>query len=128
LIRYTLICDSDHRFDSWFQSADAYAALSAAGQLTCAACGSAKVSKTIMAPAVAADRGKEAAVQKLRKQVEANAEDVGTSFAKEARAMHLGDAPERAIYGEATGADVRALLADDISVLPLPFMPRRRTN
>jgi hypothetical protein len=42
--------------------------------------------------------------------------------------MHLGDAPERAIYGEATGADVRALLADDIPVLPLPFMPRRRTN
>ncbi|WP_386679956.1 DUF1178 family protein [Loktanella sp. R86503] len=128
MIRYTLICDNDHRFDSWFQSADAFTTLAASGQLTCTTCGSAKVSKTVMAPAVAADRHKQAAVQKLRQHIESNAEDVGADFAREARAMHLGDAPERAIWGEATGADVRALLADDIPVLPLPFVPRRRTN
>ena len=128
MISYTLICDNDHRFDSWFQSADAYATLAKAGQLSCTTCGSVKVTKTIMAPAVATDRSQPTAIEKLRKRVEANAEDVGSSFAREARAMHEGDAPKRAIYGEATGADVRALLADDIPVLPLPFVPRRRTN
>ncbi len=42
--------------------------------------------------------------------------------------MHLGDAPERSIYGEAKLEDAKALIDDGISVMPLPFMTKRKTN
>ncbi len=130
MIRYTLTCDKSHRFESWFRSADAYQALADAGQLACTTCGSTQITKTIMAPAVATaefDRTP-TPLEKLRKHVEATSDDVGRSFAKEARAMHEGKVAERPIYGQASGAEVRDLIADDIPVLPLPFKPRRRTN
>ena len=49
-------------------------------------------------------------------------------FAREARAMHLGDAPERAIYGEAKPDEAKALIEDGIPVAPLPFRPGRKSN
>jgi hypothetical protein len=42
--------------------------------------------------------------------------------------MHLGDAPERSIYGEAKLEDAKALIDDGISVMSLPFMTKRKTN
>lgn len=129
MIRYTLTCDNAHRFDSWFQNADAFQALADKGHLSCAICGSSKVTKTIMAPMVAAaDTPDPGPLEKLRDHVEKTSTYVGGTFAKEARAMHDGDAPDRAIYGEATPEEVRALISDDIPVMPLPFLPRKRTN
>lgn len=60
--------------------------------------------------------------------VEDNSDYVGSNFATEARKMHLGDAPERSIYGEAKLEDAKALIDDGISVMPLPFMTKRKTN
>ena len=127
MIRYTLTCENAHRFDSWFQNADAYQALADAGRLSCAICNSAKISKSVMAPMVAA-RDAPGPMEKLRDHVEKTSTYVGGNFAKEARAMHDGEVPDRAIYGEATRDEVRALISDDIPVLPLPFVPRKRTN
>lgn len=128
MIRYTLTCDNAHRFDSWFRSADAFQVLSDAGQLACTICGSVQVTKSVMAPAVATEKAEPTILEKFRAHVEATSEDVGTSFAKEARAIHEGRAPERPIIGQANGAEVRDLIADEIPVLPLPFVPRRQTN
>ena len=50
------------------------------------------------------------------------------SFAAEARAMHEGDKPERAIHGEARLEDAKKLIEDGIPVAPLPFRSRRRAN
>jgi hypothetical protein len=50
------------------------------------------------------------------------------SFAAEARAMHLGEAPERPIHGEARLDEARALVDEGVPVAPLPFLPRNRTN
>ena len=128
MIRYTLTCANDHRFDSWFRSADAYQTLSEAGQIACVTCGTAQVTKSVMAPAVATEKAAPTPLEKLRAHVEATSDDVGSRFAQEARAIHEGRAPDRPIIGQANGAEVRDLLADDIPVLPLPFVPRRRTN
>ena len=46
-------------------------------------------------------------------------DDVGDRFAREARAIHDGDRPERAIHGRATMA--RSLADDGIPVMPLPL-------
>ncbi len=70
----------------------------------------------------------EQALGELRRRVEENSDYVGKDFASEARAMHLGDAPERAIYGEAKPDEAKALIEDGIPVLPLPFGRNRKTN
>ena len=121
MIRYDLICDQEHGFDSWFQSADAYDKLAASGMVVCGVCGSKDVSKAIMTPSVRPSRKEakappknalsnpqskeEAALSAVRKHVEENADYVGSGFASEARAIHDGEAPERAIYGEAKPAE-----------------------
>lgn len=138
VIRYTLTCDQDHHFDSWFQSSDAFDALAKAGHLSCAACGSPSVTRALMAPTVAKPSSgdtlsapasnEEAAMATLRKHVEENSDYVGSKFAQEARKMHDGDAPERAIYGEASLTDAKKLVEDGVPVAPLPFFPKRKTN
>ncbi|WP_172332086.1 DUF1178 family protein [Mangrovicoccus sp. HB161399] len=153
MIRYALKCSKDHGFESWFRSAADFESLAAARQLECPSCGDRTVSKALMAPRVtASDRAGDtqieakpqpaetmaagtampeevrAAIEKLRSEVEAHSDYVGRSFAQEARAIHEGEKPSRAIHGEANAEEARALLQDGIPVLPLPFRDRRGTN
>lgn len=138
MIRYAMRCDKGHDFDGWFRSADAWDKARAAGALACAHCGSAKVEKALMAPRVATGDDKpsltaprseaEAALEKLRRHVEANSDYVGLSFAEEARAMHEGRSPTRSIHGEARPDEARKLIEDGVPVAPLPFLPRRKAN
>jgi len=155
MIKFTLKCEHDHLFDSWFQSAGAYDKLSNAGLVTCAVCGSGDVEKTLMAPRVHDSRSRatapdtesdtapdtasgtvpdtapdtaEQALRALKKQVEDNSEYVGMNFAREARDIHDGLTPERAIYGEARPDEAKKLIEDGIPVAPLPFIPGRKTN
>ena len=134
MIRFHLKCDQDHEFESWFQSGAAFDKLVAAGMITCTTCGSTKVAITIMAPAVStssqitAPKQNEAAIAALREQVENNSDYVGDTFAKQARDMHDGITPERSIYGQANLAEAKKLVDDGIPVVPLPFMPRKKTN
>jgi hypothetical protein len=69
----------------------------------------------------------EQALAELRRRIEATADDVGRDFAAEARRIHDGLSPERAIIGEARPSEARALLDDGIPVAPLPW-PARRTS
>jgi len=150
MIQYTLKCDQDHRFSSWFQSAAAFDKLAAAGMVCCSICGSDKVDKAPMAPRVTTARTKaqspdtapatdapslrepaseaEQMLKALREQVEKNSTYVGTDFAREARAMHLGEAPERQIHGEAKPEEAKKLIDDGIPVTPLPFVTGRKSN
>ncbi len=148
MINYALKCNQSHSFDSWFQSAAAFDTLKAAGHVTCPVCGDARVEKAIMAPRVstgrkAAPAGEEtaasapppdpsaearAALAKLKAEIQANSDYVGMNFAAEARAIHDGSAPVRAIYGEAKPAEAKALIDDGVPVAPLPFIPDRKVN
>ncbi|MCZ0961500.1 DUF1178 family protein [Paracoccus benzoatiresistens] len=135
MIRYALRCDQGHDFDGWFRSSEAFETMRTAGHVACTQCGSVTVEKSLMAPAVAAARQAEpavnpveAALQTLRQQVEANSDYVGLKFADEARAMHEGRAPTRAIHGEAKIEEARKLIEDGVPVAPLPFVPRQKAN
>jgi hypothetical protein len=149
MIRFTLQCPEGHRFDSWFRDGDAFDALAEAGELVCPDCGSTDIEKSLMTPQVRPARTAAKAVEEtpdtapaslaptsergralaaLRAKVEAEAEYVGMSFAKEARAMHTGEIPERAIYGEAKPAEAIELIEDGVPVAPLPFAPTRKVN
>lgn len=156
MIRYALKCPDGHRFESWFQSAEGFEALNAAGHVECPDCGAKRISKDIMAPQVVTTRGRPAetgapppvtgpgtatsppavpdtdardiAMAKLRAHIEKNSDYVGRDFASEARAIHEGTTQSRAIHGESTLGEAKALLEDGVPVLPLPFPPRAKTN
>ncbi len=146
MIRFALRCDRGHRFESWFGSGADFDRLSGQGLLACAVCGSAAVEKDLMAPAVATapargpDRSPaegplsapaspaEQALAEMRRRVEAEAEDVGRDFAREARRIHEGEAPKRTIIGEARASEARALLEDGVPVAPLPWQRSGKTN
>ncbi|WP_299724512.1 DUF1178 family protein [uncultured Tateyamaria sp.] len=147
MIKYTLKCGDGHAFDSWFASASAYDSLAASGHLACMTCGSTAVEKAVMTPrvstskAVAARVGTdqpeapdatpsevEAALSKMRAEVEKNAAYVGNDFARQARDMHLGDVPDKPIWGEANAKEAKALIEDGVPVAPLPFIPTRKVN
>lgn len=53
MIRYTLICDNGHEFDSWFPSSAGFEDQAKRGFVSCPICNSTKVERAIMAPSVA---------------------------------------------------------------------------
>ncbi len=129
MIKFTLKCGQDHGFESWFQSGTAFDTLHARGLVTCPVCGATDVEKALMAPAVSGSPANlRERINALRAEVEANSDYVGADFATQARAMYLGDIPDRLIHGEAPLAEAKALIDDGVPILPLPFMPTRKAN
>lgn len=62
----------------------------------------------------------QAAWMRAVQHVMAHTDDVGHRFAEEARRIHYGETKERAIRGQATAAEAKALGEEGIAVLPLP--------
>jgi hypothetical protein len=135
MIKYALACDRAHEFEGWFGSSSDFDDQQAKGLLECPVCASKAVKKQIMAPAVAGARKTARddpapkaemmmqAMGRLRRHVEANFDDVGDAFAREARAIHEGRAEDRGIYGQASPKEVRELVEDGVPVAPLPPKP-----
>ncbi|HEY8031290.1 MAG TPA: DUF1178 family protein [Methylocella sp.] len=150
MIKFALICAHGHEFQSWFQSSEAFDVQVKDGLVLCPLCQATEVTKAIMAPAIAsrsaAKRAKppaqpqpqaqtkvalldqrdletRAMINAFRKRLFEQAEDVGTSFAEEARKIHGGLVPERPIYGQASVGDARALLDEGVPVMPVPLLP-----
>lgn len=142
MIRYQLRCDKTHGFESWFRDSAAYDALAAAGEVACPVCGSTKIEKQLMVPAIAKPSEKPSVaggrdpaqamavageklrqLRELRRQIEANADYVGPAFAEEARKIHYGEADPRNIYGETSGDDVKALHEEGIDIAVVPWVP-----
>lgn len=155
MIRYTLACEAGHGFESWFPSSASYDDQAERGFVTCPVCGSAKVAKGMMAPAIARggrghlatepeaaplarpepepvpmiaepERQLRAMLRAVRDHVVKTADHVGPRFPEEARRMHYGETPARPIYGEASPDEARALVEEGIDVAPLPTMPDDR--
>ena len=136
MIRYDLVCAEGHLFDAWFSDSASYEKQAAAGLVECPVCGSTRVEKQLMAPAVAGARRREgslaeetaklrAMVRALHEHVRREAEYVGPRFAEEARRRAEKD-DARPIWGEASGEDVRALHEEGIPVMPLPPLPEKK--
>jgi hypothetical protein len=53
MIRYSLICDNAHEFDSWFANSGAFDEQSERGLVACPFCDSPHVMKAIMSPSIA---------------------------------------------------------------------------
>jgi len=138
VIKFSLICDQGHDFEAWFRDSADFETQNRRGLLECPACGSARVSKALMAPAVATARKREdvavatgnaaqrevmAKLQEMARALKKTGEDVGERFPEEARKIHYGEADPRGIYGKATPDDVSSLLEEGVGILPLPDLP-----
>lgn len=141
MIHYQLRCTAEHGFDGWFKDSASFEAQAAGGLLECPQCGDRAVSRALMAPmlpkkanqltAPAPAEGKavmpaqmRALLQRLRAEVERNADYVGAEFVDEARRIHSGEADARPIYGEASPDDAEALAEEGIEVARIPWLPR----
>ncbi|MGO9741268.1 MAG: DUF1178 family protein [Roseiarcus sp.] len=140
MIKFTLVCERGHEFESWFPYGEDFDAQERRGLVQCPDCDSRKVHKALMTPAVVGGRradepaqavvlldGKQrelrAAVTQIRRDIEAHTDDVGAKFPEVARAMHAGDEPHRAIRGRATVSEARALVEEGVGVMPIPILP-----
>jgi hypothetical protein len=141
MIRYALACEAGHEFEGWFSASDDFDDQSSRGLLSCPVCGVHAVRKQIMAPAVTGASKRDLAetpaakrammmevMGRVRAHVESNFDYVGDRFATEARAIHEGRSEERGIYGEASPAEVKALVADGVPIAPLPPEPPKKSE
>ena len=81
MIRFSLRCDHDHSFEGWFRNNDDFDGQAESHLIECPVCGSAKVGKALMAPAVSTGRAKDARKQKQPAQpqpVDDDSQDVVT--------------------------------------------------
>lgn len=137
MIVLNLSCEHEHLFEGWFASADAYEAQRAQTRVACPMCESTAITRRPTAAYVNTTTSRSRASELPRKEGEIaravvaravstlrtlarSAEDVGKCFPEEARRMHEGDAPARAIRGEASARVVDDLLDEGILVLPVP--------
>ena len=153
MIHYQLRCDQDHEFDGWFNDSAGFEKQAKRGLIECPTCGTTKVTRALMAPAVSTREAPEpkppvpvqqvlpptpqpgpaggmpvpaqmiAMLQRMRAHVEKNCDYVGPSFAEEARKIHRGEAEERGIYGETTPAEAETLADEGIEVHSIPWVP-----
>ena len=140
MILYNLKCTNGHNFNSWFASAETFDKLSRLGQLSCEVCGCSEIKKDLMSPRLQTESKNakfkknmlvkphseaEKILKDFKEKIEKNSENVGRNFAKIAREIHEGDAPERSIIGEATPKETLELIEDEIPVTPLPWFNRK---
>ena len=140
MIRFSLICDHDHEFEAWFRSNDDFDRQKKRGFVDCPTCGSTKVGKALMAPAVSTGKKREkialamnemqkkamAEMKALSEKIRENADYVGDKFAEEARKIHFGETEQRGIYGEATLDEAKSLAEDGVGFMPIPVFPEDR--
>ena len=65
----------------------------------------------------------QAAFLKGMRELMGRSEDVGHSFAEEARKIHYKESPERSIRGQTTLDEAEALREEGIEVLAVPMLP-----
>ncbi len=150
MIIFDLTCNSDHRFEGWFQSQENFDRQLDEGLISCPVCGSIDIrrvpsavhlGKAVSAPEHTKSQNHSqnlqmmtphgevlAAYQKLLSAIVSNCEDVGKAFADEARKIHYLEAPQRSIRGEASSEEYESLREEGIEVLRFPGLNKDELN
>lgn len=140
MISFALTCDSAHDFEGWFRSNEDFETQQKRKLVGCPVCGSHRIEKALMAPAVSTGRKQEkialamsaqqrealAQLKALSEKIRENADYVGDKFADEARKIHFGETDARGIYGEATLDEAKSLAEDGVDFMPIPVFPEDR--
>ena len=143
MINFELVCSHGHRFEGWFASGEEFARQQERTLVTCPVCDDARIerlpsARVSVAKGAARDNAPPAeateerspvgeaavglpteALVKLREMVR-NTENVGRRFPEEARKIHYQEIPPRAIRGQASRDEAKALTDEGIEFTSLP--------
>ena len=145
MIVFDLICREQHRFEGWFASGEDFTSQQSRGLLNCPVCGGVHVEKlpaakirkqtteaaNVPAASNAASPGEEGAkidISRVIDYILTHSEDVGKSFAEEARKIHYREAPQRNIRGVASPGEAEDLREEGVPVFSLPIPPQDQWN
>ena len=131
MIKYNLICNNNHEFESWFSDSEEFNKLNKKKLLECIYCSSNKIKKTIMAPMVSGTKISEESYNildrkllkekkellKLREHIEKNFEFVGDKLSEKIRDIYYDKNTKKSIYGTATPEERK-----ELAVLKKVFM------
>ncbi len=137
MIRYDLVCENEHLFESWFKDSKSYQKQLDANEIVCPVCDSCNISKSLMAPGIpkktntkngnvianSSSKSINDAIRKIRDEIKKNSEYVGDQFPEEARKIHYNEAEMRSIYGKASKKEITELVDEGIDIIQIPEIP-----
>ena len=138
MIKYNLICDNEHEFESWFSDSLKFEKLKKKKLLECIYCSSKRIEKSIMSPMISNSNNldfpnnefekvllkeKKRLVQ-IRKYIEKNYEYVGKNFSKKAREIYYDKKNKKTIYGTTTLKEREELAEEGIDLLSVPWIEK----
>ena len=138
MIKYNLICNNNHEFESWFSDSEEFNKLNKKKLLECIYCSSNKIKKTIMAPMVSGTKISEESYNildrkllkekkellKLREHIEKNFEFVGDKLSEKIRDIYYDKNIKKSIYGTATPEERKELAEEGIDLLSIPWISK----
>ena len=137
MIKYRLNCNKCSLiFDSWFASSREYEKLKKKKLLSCHACGSTNVDKTLMTPQLISKKSQlkskenlkkfknvKKIIKEYQKFIKKNFKYVGKNFAFEARSIHYNNKKnEKGIYGTASKVELKELSEEGIDTQSIPWI------
>ena len=138
MIKYNLICDNEHEFESWFSDSLKFEKLKKKKLLECIYCSSKRIEKSIMSPMISNSNNldlpnnefeKELLKEKkrlvqIRKYIEKNYEYVGKNFSKKVREIYYDKKNKKTIYGTTTLKEREELAEEGIDLLSVPWIEK----
>ena len=139
MIVFNLVCKScQFKFEGCFDNSKDYEKQLRKNFINCPNCNSSSIKKFLMSPNLSKKSNAKKPIKnkktvinnikKYKKIIEKNFDYVGSNFTEEAKKMKYGEIDERPIYGEASLDQTKELLDEEISVVPLPWTPSKKTN
>jgi len=139
MIVFNLVCkDCSLEFEGWFDNSKEFEKQRKKGDIFCPSCNSIAINKSLMTPNLSKKSNSKKIekkkktmannIKKYKKIIEKNFDYVGDNFSEEAKKMKYGEINERPIYGEANIEQTKELIEEEISVVPLPWTPSKKTN
>ena len=136
MIKYNLICDKEHEFESWFSDSLKFEKLKKKKLLECIYCSSKKIEKSIMSPMISNSNildinktkfekellKEKKRLKKIRKYIEENYEYVGKNFSKKVREIYYDKKSKKTIYGTTTPKEREELAEEGIDLLSIPWI------
>ena len=138
MIKYNLICEREHEFESWFSNSREFEKLKKKELLECIFCSSKKIEKSIMSPMISNSNSlgaisnkfekeilkEKQKLQQIRKYIEQNYEFVGKNFSKKVREIYYDKKSKKTIYGTTTSKERQELAEEGIDLLSIPWIEK----
>jgi len=136
MIKYNLICDNEHEFESWFSDSLKFEKLKKKKLLECIFCSSKRIEKSIMSPMISNSNNldfsndkferellkEKKRLKQIRKYIEKNYEYVGKNFSKKVREIYYDKKSKKTIYGTTTPKEREELAEEGIDLLSIPWI------